>query len=159
MLSLLAGLIGMSPALAQDGAVKSDRSSSNLVLLPGDLRGFGTMGPSGRRRLCAPLSVGLYELRVPWVERLVRPTEAQKKELTELAAASAKTREAITAACPVETVRTSNEQLAVIEKRVAGLLEALKIYRPAYDKFYAALDSRQKARLDGLGPARRGWRL
>jgi LTXXQ motif family protein len=64
----------------------------------------------------------------------------------------------IAAACPKETVETTTVQLAVMEKRVAGLLDALKIIRPAYDKFYASLDTRQKARLDALGPGRHGWR-
>src|SRR5215831_15879327 len=39
--------------------------------------------------------------------------------------------------------------------RAAG---CLKIVRPAYDTFYASLDSQQKARLDALGPGRHGWR-
>jgi hypothetical protein len=55
-------------------------------------------------------------------------------------------------------VETSPVQLAVMERRVTGLLDALKIIRPAYDKFYASLDDQQKARLDGLGPGRHGWR-
>jgi hypothetical protein len=42
---------------------------------------------------------------------------------------------------------------------VAGMLEALKIIRPAYENFYGSLDRRQKAFLDALGPGRHGWRL
>ena len=122
------------------------------------MKGLGTMGPTGYRRLCAPLSVGLYEWRMQWVERLVKPTDAQRIPLNELLEASTKAKEMIAAACPKETVETTTVQLAVMEKRVAGLLDALKIIRPAYDKFYASLDSRQKARLDALGPGRHGWR-
>jgi hypothetical protein len=55
-------------------------------------------------------------------------------------------------------VETSTDQLAVMERRVAALLDALKIIRPAYDKFYASLDDQQKARMDALGPGRHGWR-
>ena len=72
--------------------------------------------------------------------------------------ASAKAKETITAACPRETVEATSTQLEVMEKRVAGILEALKIIQPVYDKFYTPLDSRQKAILDAIGPGRHGWR-
>jgi len=93
-----------------------------------------------------------------WIERLLKPTDAQKTPLNDLLGASTKARETIAAACPRETVETTTVQLAVMERRVAGLLDALKIVRPAYDTFYASLDSQQKARLDALGPGRHGWR-
>jgi len=115
------------------------------------------MGPTGYRRLCAPLSVGLSEWRMQWIERLLKPTDAQKTALNDLLVASTKAKEMIAAACPKETVETTSVQLAVMKRRVAGLLDALKIVRPAYDKFYASLDSQQKARLDALGPGRHGW--
>lgn len=116
------------------------------------------MGPTGYRRLCAPLSVGLYEWRVQWVERLLKLTDAQRTLLNDLLAASTKAKETIAVACPKEPVETTIVQLSVMEKRVAGLLEALKIIRPTFEKFYASLDSQQKARLDALGPGRHGWR-
>ena len=157
---LLGLLIFASPSLAQQAnAPKSDTSSGYSVLIPGAMKGFGTMGPTGYRRLCAPLSVGLYEWRMQWVERFVKPTDAQRARLNDLVAASTKAKETIAAACPGETVETTTVQLAVMEKRVAGMLEALKIIRPAYENFYGSLDRRQKAFLDALGPGRHGWRL
>jgi hypothetical protein len=156
---LLAAFVEICPSVAQPiSSSKPAASSANVVLIPGAMRGAGTMGPAGYRRLCSPLSVGLSEWRAQWVERLVRPTDAQKPLLNDLSAASTKAKETIAAACPRETVETSTVQLAVMERRVTGLLDALKIIRPAYDKFYASLDNQQKARLDGLGPGRHGWR-
>lgn len=156
---LLAPLIGAWPSVAQQANTSNPGApSANLVLIPGAMTGLGTRGPTGYRRLCAPLSVGLYEWRVQWVERLVKPTEAQRALLNDLLAASTKAKETIAAACPREPVETTTVQLAVMEKRVAGLLDALKIVRPAYDNFYASLDGWQKARLDALGPGRHGWR-
>ena len=160
MVLLLGALTCASPSLAQQAnAPKSDTSSGYSVLIPGALKGFGTMGPTGYGRLCAPLSVGLYEWRMQWVERFVGPTDAQRARLNDLIAASTKAKETIAAACPRETVETTTVQLVVMEKRVAGMLEALKIIRPAYENFYASLDRRQKAFLDALGPGRHGWRL
>src|SRR5262249_40769044 len=133
---LLIASVRIDPSVAQQTSTSNRAApSANLVLIPGAMAGARTMGPTGYRRLCAPLSVGLYEWRMQWIERLLKPTDAQ-------------------AACPRETVETTTVQLAVMERRVAGLLDALKIVRPAYDTFYASLDSQQKARLDALGPGR-----
>jgi LTXXQ motif family protein len=152
----LAVFVEPRPSVAQQTSTsKPAAPSANLVLIPGAMRGPGTIG---YRRLCAPPSVGLYEWRIQWIERLVKPTDAQKTLLNDLLAASTKAKETITAACPKETVETTTVQLAVIERRVTALLDALKIVRPAYDKFYASLDSQQKSRLDALGPGRHGWR-
>ena len=156
---LLIASVQTGPSVAQQSSPSTPAGpSANLVLIPGAVTGARTMGPTGYRRLCAPLSVGLYEWRMQWVVRLIKPTDAQKTLLSDLSAASTKAKETITAACPKETVETTTVQLAVMERRVAGLLDALKIVRPAYDKFYASLDSQQKARLDALGPGRHGWR-
>ena len=77
--ALLLGLLTCaSPSLAQQANAPIDASSGYSVLIPGAMKGFGTMGPTGYRRLCAPLSVGLYEWRMQWVERFVsrRRTES-----------------------------------------------------------------------------------
>ncbi|HKF09633.1 MAG TPA: Spy/CpxP family protein refolding chaperone [Xanthobacteraceae bacterium] len=156
---LLIASVRIDPSVAQQTSTSNRAApSANLVLIPGAMAGARTMGPTGYRRLCAPLSVGLYEWRMQWIERLLKPTDAQKTPLNDLLGASTKARETIAAACPRETVETTTVQLAVMERRVAGLLDALKIVRPAYDTFYASLDSQQKARLDALGPGRHGWR-
>jgi LTXXQ motif family protein len=156
--ALLAGLFGASEAPAQQPEQKAGTPAAGLVLIPGAMRGFGTMGPTGYRRLCAALSVGLYEWRVQWVDRLVRPTDAQKALLDELLTASTKARETIAAACPKEPVETTIVQLSVMERRVTAVLDAIKTVRPVYEKFYASLDAAQRARLDALGPGAHGWR-
>jgi LTXXQ motif family protein len=93
-----------------------------------------------------------------YVQRLIRPNGAQKQLLDELASASAKAKAAITSACPKERLDTTDAVLSAMEKRVTALLEILKLTRPAFERFYASLDTRQKIRLEALGPARRGWR-
>jgi len=128
------------------------------VLLPGAVTGIETYGPFGRWRLCNSRSVALNELQVRFVEQLIRPNETQKQRLDELASASARAKAALTSSCPREALNTSNAVLRAMEKRVTGLLEVLKIIRPAYEHFYASLDGRQKARIEALGPTRRGWR-
>lgn len=157
MLFSLTALIATGPSQAQQTNSKLD-TSAVTVLIPGGMKGLGTTGPNGYMRLCAPLSVGLYEWRLRWVERFVRPTAEQTPPLNDLIAASAKARETIAAACQKEPVLTSTAQLSVMEKRVVAMMQALKVLRPAYEKFFASLDSRQQDFLNALGPGRRGWR-
>src|SRR6218665_2805335 len=64
-------------------------ADAQTVLIPGSLKGPGTMGPDGVRRLCGPLSIGLYEWQIEWVTRLLRPTESQAVLLRQLADDSA----------------------------------------------------------------------
>lgn len=154
VLPLIAQLIA-GAALAEE---QSASASVNLVMLPGAMTGVGSYGPIGYLRLCSPLSVGLNEWHVGFIDRLLKLSDAQRQLLSKLSVASSDARKAIALSCPGETMATGTIQLAAMQKRVAGLLNALKTIGEPYEAFYAALDKRQKALLDGLGPSRRGWR-
>src|SRR5215510_2825718 len=117
-----------------------------IVLIPGVLTGPGTMGPRGYRRLCTPRSVGLYEWQVRWIEQVVRPTEAQRAALNDLQSASSK------------AIATTKAGLEMMDIRLEIMSQAVKTLRPAFDAFYASLDSKQQQRLDVFGPRHRGWR-
>lgn len=132
--------------------------ASPLVLIPGPMRGVGSGGPAWYWRLCSPDSIGVHEWRIGFVKELIKPSAPQMSRLDALALASSQAKRAIEAACAKETIRTGLAHLAVMERRVAGLLEAVRIIRPAYENFYSSLDDRQSRLLDALGPSRRGWR-
>lgn len=131
---------------------------STLVLVPGALSGVGTGGSIWYSRLCSPRSTGLNEWRVSFIKQLLRPTADQTKLLESLAHASKAARNAIADACPKEVIATGPSHLRVMERRLSGLLGALRIIRPPYEAFYNSLNSRQKALLNALGPSRGGWR-
>ena len=137
---------------------QSAPASVNLVMLPGAMTGVGSYGPIGYLRLCSPLSVGLNEWHVSFIERQLKLSDAQRELLSKLSVASSDAKKTIALSCPGETMATGTIQLAAMQKRVAGLLNALKAIREPYEAFYAALDKHQKALLDALGPSRRGWR-
>lgn len=156
---LLTAYFMSAPCLAtHDLAASAKPTKSASVLLPGAVTGVETYGPFGARRLCNPRSVALNEWQMGYVQRLIRPNDAQKQLLDELASASVNAKAAIAAACPKEQLETTDAVLSAMEKRVNALVEVMKIIRPAYARFFASLDTRRKMRLEALGPARRSWR-
>jgi hypothetical protein len=150
-------MAGAIPVVAQQApAPTSDKNA--VVLIPGMMTGPGTMGPRGYKRLCSPRSVGLYEWQLRWIEQVVAPTEAQRAALNDLQAASSKAIATMSAACQAEAPATTKDQLQMMDARLEAMSQAVKTLRPAFDAFYASLDSRQQQRLDIFGPRHRGWR-
>jgi hypothetical protein len=120
---------------------------------PGMMMGPGMMG-SGMMGsgMCNPRAAGLAEWRVEMIERMVRPTDAQRGALSDLKAASTKAAETIAAACPRDFPETATARLELMEKRLDAMLQAVRTVRPAFDAFYATLTDDQKAALNRAGP-------
>lgn len=106
---------------------------------------------------CDPSIAGIAEWRVDEIERVVQPTDAQRAALADLRTASAKAAEELTRACPREIPQTSAQRMAFMERRTEAMLAAIKIVRAAFEAFYATMTEEQTARLDSVGPRRRGW--
>ena len=147
---------GMPAAAQQSPSPSADKDA--IVLIPGVLTGPGTTGPRGYRRLCTPRSVGLYEWQVRWIERVIRPTEAQRAALNDLQSASSKAIATMATACKAEMPTTTKAELEMMDNRLETMSQAVKTLRPAFDAFYASLDRQQQQRLDVFGPRHRSWR-
>jgi LTXXQ motif family protein len=154
---VMTSVVGGVPAAAQQSPSPSADKDA-IVLIPGVLTGPGTTGPRGYRRLCTPRSVGLYEWQVRWIERVIRPTEAQRAALNDLQSASSKAIATMATACKAEMPTTTKAGLEMMDNRLEVMSQAVKTLRPAFDAFYASLDRQQQQRLDAFGPRRRGWR-
>jgi hypothetical protein len=150
-------VVGGEPVAAQQSPSPAVDKNA-IVLIPGVLTGPGTMGPRGYRRLCTPRSVGLYEWQVRWLERVVRPTEAQRAALNDLQSASSKAIATMATACKAEMPTTTKAELEMMDNRLETMSQAVKTLRPAFDAFYASLDRQQQQRLDVFGPRHRSWR-
>lgn len=129
---------------------------ADFMMGPGMMRGGG-MWRGRFEGPCDPRAAGIAEWRIEDVERLVRPTEAQRAALGELRTASAKAADGLKSACPREIPQTSVQRLAFMEERMAAMLAAIRTLRPAFEAFYATMSDEQKARLDGAGPRHWGW--
>lgn len=123
----------------------------------GAMMGPGMMGGRGLGFMCNPRAAGMAEWRIARIEAAVRPTEAQRGALQDLRSASAKAAGAIAEACKVEVPATPKDRLALMEKRIEALLQAVRIVRPAFDAFYDKLDAEQQKRIDAASPRRWGW--
>jgi hypothetical protein len=150
-----ASVVFATAAVAQTDSITARTAT---VYVPGLMTGPGSFGPIGFRRLCDLRIVGLVEWRVRFIERTLRPNATQRAALGELFLASSKGRRAVAAACPPVRPSTSVEELVLMDKRLTAVAQAFAAIKPAFEAFYATLDVRQKAQIDGLGPHRRGWR-
>ena len=156
-LNLLALVFLIEQLSSASPLAEEQKTAESLILIPGALSRMESYGPMASWRLCSPQSVGLTEWRSSYLEHLIRPSKSQMEMLGKLQTASAAAKKIIASSCSKETVSTGPIHFAEMQKRLAGLLESIKVLREPYEAFYASLDSRQKALLDGLGPTRRGW--
>lgn len=159
--ALLLGSLAIVPAFAQPaGPGGPGNPGGGPGWGPGMMMGPGMMGRGGGRGIswmCSPQSAGLAEWRKERMERLLKPTEAQRKALDDLQAASAKAAQIVADACPKEFPAGAQARLELMEKRMEAMLSAVKTVRPAFDAFYATLTDEQKARINTSGPRRWGW--
>jgi hypothetical protein len=82
------------------------------------------------------------------IEQTIPPTADQRALLDDFANASIQAAQAIKEACPTTIAFAPTGRLDAMERRIAGMVQAIDIVRPALDKFYASLTDEQKARLN-----------
>jgi hypothetical protein len=110
-------------------------------------------------RMCSPRSAGFAEWRIDRLERMIKPTEAQRAKFVEFKAASSKAAETMRTACPTDVPTTMVGRMEAMEKQLDAMSQAIKAVRPALDAFYATLSDEQKAQLNSdRGRRGRFWR-
>jgi hypothetical protein len=124
----------------------------------GMMMGSGMMGMGGMGGMCDPRGAGLAEWCMERIERLVNYNDAQRIALDNLRNASTKAAEIVAAACPREFPASATVRLALMEKRLDAIQQAIRTVRPAFDAFYAMLNDEQKTRVNTSGPRHWGWR-
>lgn len=111
--------------------------------------GAEVMGPHMIARICGPdggarMLGGMLDR----LERITEPKDTQRASFDRLVDAAEKARDLVRASCPTDDMPvTLPGRVAGAEKRVAGLLDAIRTLRPALDDFYGSLSEEQKARL------------
>jgi hypothetical protein len=123
------------------------------------MMGPGMMDRGQFGRMCSPRSAGFAEWRLDRLERVVKPTDAQRAKFDEFKATSNKAAETMRAACPTDVPATMVGRMEAMEKRLDAMSQAIKTVRPALEAFYATLSDEQKAQLNSdRGRRGRFWR-
>jgi hypothetical protein len=82
------------------------------------------------------------------IEQTITPTADQRALLDDFANASIRAAQAIKEACPTTIAFAPTGRLDAMERRIAGMVQAIDIVGPPLDTFYASLTDEQKARLN-----------
>ena len=140
-----------------DQAVTANAQAPAVALVPGPLRGLGSIGAARNGSLlrCSG-SRTVAMANAGHSRRCLVSNKEQQAALADLSTASVKALTMISDTCKGGVGDKS--QLSVMQSRVEALADVLKTVRPAYEAFYAKLNDNQKLRLDALGPRRNGWR-
>jgi hypothetical protein len=104
------------------------------------------------RQLCGDPDKGITAWPIASIERAVRPTPEQRALLDALKSAAAKAADAFKQSCGGSYAMTPPGRLRAMTNRISATLEAVRIVRPALEKFYNALSDEQQARFNALGP-------
>ena len=106
------------------------------------------------QELCQQPGTGITAWPFADIERKVRLNDEQKVLLGDVRKAAADAAATFRASCPSENAfpLTPPGRLTAMTARLQGTLDAVKIVRPALEKFYASLSDEQKERFNELGP-------
>src|SRR5215468_8836865 len=110
------------------------------------------LSPQTFRQLCGNPQGGVTAWPIAEITKTVRPTAEQRALLDELKAAAAKAADVFKQSCEDSFALTPPGRLRAMTNRVRATLEAVRIVRPALEKFYASLSDEQQARFNQIGP-------
>jgi len=141
---------GYGSAYAQDYGGRSygrryGRSYAARAQASGSARSVGA-------DLCIGQTAGLTDWPIERIAQTVEPNDAQRSLLGELRAATEKALDLLRASCPTALPSTPTGRIEAMHQRLDAMLQAVRIVRPALERFYQSLNDEQKARFNALGP-------
>jgi len=167
----LAGLVAAGVGLAAAGAYAQRGNfwdgHKGRHFGGGGMMSLAFGGPNFR--MCRGESGEAADHMLVRVEHRVKPTSEQEAAFEEFKTATRAAAAKLHEACPERAdneergKRTPIDRLARTQAGLEASLEALKIFRPAAEKFYTALSDDQKSKLErrgrgGEGKGHRRWR-
>ena len=145
----------VKPALDKFYGLLSDEQKAKITALAADQQPTRREDIPGNAN-CNAAQPGATDWPSEPIERNVKPTDAQRANLTALQDAAAKAADILKSSCPPADARTPPARLAAVGTRLDSMLQAIGTVRPALDNFYNALSDEQKAAFDAIGPDRNG---
>jgi hypothetical protein len=108
--------------------------------------------PQALKQLCSEPEIGVTAWPIASIDKAVQPTPEQRALLDELKDAAARAAAAFKESCGDSYAMTPPGRLRAMTSRINATLEAVRIVRPALEKFYGSLSDEQQARFNALGP-------
>lgn len=109
-------------------------------------RGFGAT-IERMIRACDQQADDLKSVPVDAINQSVKPTSNQRRNLEQLASASAEAARTLAANCPKELSADLDERLNAFSHTLSTMAASLVALRPMFASYYGSLDEEQKARL------------
>ena len=111
-----------------------------------------SVSPQTLQQLCGDPEKGITAWPLASITQAVRPTPEQRALLDELRTAAAKAADVFKQSCSDSYAMTPPGRLRAMTNRISATLEAVRIVRPALERFYGSLSDEQQARFNALGP-------
>ncbi|MEZ2141002.1 Spy/CpxP family protein refolding chaperone [Bradyrhizobium sp. DN5] len=118
----------------------------------GRARPRASVSPQTLQQLCGTPDKGVTAWPLADIAKAVQPTPEQRALLDELKTAAADAAGVFKDSCAETYALTPPGRLRAMMNRISATLEAVKIVRPALEKFYNSLSDEQQARFNALGP-------
>ena len=110
---------------------------------------------NGLATLCSGRAAAFSQVPVQRIEETIRPTAQQRDYFNALKTASAEASERLRSSCPAEVPSGMVDRLRAVDARLADMLAAIDVVRPALEEFYASLSDEQKARFNSWSEQQR----
>jgi hypothetical protein len=104
------------------------------------------------KQLCGDPEKGITAWPIASIAKAIQPTPEQRALLDELKSAAAEAADVFKESCGDSYAMTPPGRLRAMTNRISATLEAVRIVRPALEKFYSSLSDEQQARFNALGP-------
>jgi hypothetical protein len=104
-------------------------------------------------RDCADDAARVGQWPIDQIDRVVRPTAAQRRSLDDLRGAISQSADQLKGSCPTELAATPPGRLDQEARRIDALRSAVANIRNKLEQFYGSLDDEQKARFNTIGTA------
>ena len=104
------------------------------------------------RQLCGDPEGGITAWPFASIVQAVQPTPEQRALLDELKSAAARAADEFKKSCGDSYAMTPPGRLRAMTNRISATLDAVRIVRPALEKFYNSLSDEQQARFNAIGP-------
>jgi hypothetical protein len=141
-----------SPSAAYARIGSTENQESDGVISGPRPRDSSGVSQQAVRQLCEEPEKGVTAWPIASIEQAVQPTSEQRPLLDELKSAAAKAANAFKESCGESYAMTPPGRLRSMMNRISATLEAVRIVRPALEKFYNSLSDEQQARFNALGP-------